>query len=397
MTDRPDPPTADHTDHRSSAPTDDRPTTDHRPPKPVGDREPHPEHRPTAPVETEPTAIRVGLPIALWSVSVVASAMSAEGQLGTADWAGMTGPARYGLPVILEGFMIVLLLLGYSQGRNRRSPYPLWTLAALVGAAMVYLNVDHGGKRLGTLLGLASAAAIVAWFIKLRLELTRYLVSIKHIPPARPKLGKLFTVAPRVATRAWIIAVRRQITTASEATDLAEAWQLYYRDLRRLGTPRDVAHRQAWREIYLRSGGRPAELPTTVQIDQIVAIRPTETADQPTDRPEPEPTTRPTADRTERRPAFGNRPRSTDRPATRADLRVVRPAGDGRATAGAAANAAALRALYPHGLPRNDQGAVIVRQIRDRTNWSHDRAANAVKAYEAGADLDETERAGVAA
>jgi hypothetical protein len=398
------------TDHATADPTDNRPpvaatgtghpTHDHGNPRPTGpadNTEATGNPRPTAPPDQEPTALRVGLPVALWVVSVVASWMSADGQLGTADWAGMEGPIRFGVPVILEGFMIVLLLLGYSQGRNRRSPYPLWALASLVGGSMVYLNLAHGGPKLGMLLGLASAAAIVAWFIKLRLELTRYLVNIGHMPPARPKLGKLFLVAPRVATRAWIIAVRRQVTTTAEATDLAEAWQLYYRDLRRLSQPRDISRRQAWREIYLRSGGRPAELPTTVQIDQIESIRSTtQTAEthQPTgDRPEPttRPPDHPTTAAADRRPPTAGRLRPTDRPASRTDLRVVRPAG--RSTGSAAANAAMLRELYPTGLPTNDQGAVVVRQIRDRMNWSYDRAVGAVKAYEARADLEEDERA----
>lgn len=120
------------------------------------------------------------------------------------------------------------------------------------------------------------------------------------------------------------------------------------------------------------TNGRPDREPTEWSVDQSTADHPTTVG-------------------TDRRPTASARTRPTDRPASRADLRVVRPAG--RSTGSAAVNAAMLRELYPTGLPTNDQGAVIVRQIRDRMNWSYDRAVGAVKAYEARADLEEDERA----
>lgn len=53
-------------------------------------------------------------------------------------------------------------------------------------------------------------------------------------------------------------------------------------------------------------------------------------------------------------------------------------------------NAATLRAAYPRGLPRHSEtGAVIVRRVRARMGWSNDKASPAVRAYLAGADLDD--------
>jgi hypothetical protein len=55
-------------------------------------------------------------------------------------------------------------------------------------------------------------------------------------------------------------------------------------------------------------------------------------------------------------------------------------------------NAAVLRRAYPKGLPRDPRtGRVVVRRVREGMRWSNDKASPAVRAYLAGADLDDEE------
>lgn len=346
---------------------------------PTGNSPTATEQAPPAPSTPEPRSLRAGLRIALWTVSIVGSLMAATGQLGFADWADVDGPARYGVPVMLEAFAVVLLLLGYQQGRRRRSPWPLWTLAGLVGGFAVYTNVAHAGHRAGLVYGTASVVALLGWFIKLRLDLTDYWLRIGHIPPARPKLGRLFTVAPRLAIRAWIIAVRRRITTTEQAVSLAEVFLAIVDDAKRAKISTALAKRTAWRKVAEMSGGLLVELPQTAEVEQItVTVRQPEPVTRPSlpvasstvdDEPvHAEPSTRPAA----------KRRTATRRPdADRADGPVRLVYADT-----VRANAAVLRERYGSDLPSG-------RTIRAEMQWSADRTRLAVDAHTAGVDLEE--------
>lgn len=342
-------------------------------------------------------ALKYGLNIALWSVSIVASWMAAVGQVGTSEWAGIEGPLRFGLPVITEAFAVTLLLLGYWQGKAQRSPLGLWTLAWAVGAYSGYLNFTHAGEREGTVYAMATFACVLAWTLKYRIKLTNYLTSIEAMAAPRPKLGKLFIAAPRVAIRAWLIAVRRGVTTTSRARDLAERWIRIYQDLRAAKQSRTIAKRGAWDDIYSLTGGVPDPMPTTINVDRVRAVETTPTAttglptaagaptdrpadltaDRPTDRPNPVPTNRSTD-----RPTVG-RLGAVDRPDRQP---TDRPARTGTQPT-AVDNAAILRSAFPDGLPTDVKGKVIGRRVRDVTKWSHGRAEAAIEAYLAGADL----------
>lgn len=332
--------------------------------------------------EKEPTALRVGLTVVLWVQSAVATLMAASGQLGFADWAEITGPQRYGVPVLLELFAVILMLLGYRQGRRKRSPYPLWLLASVVGAFSVYTNVVHAGHRAGLVYGAASAATLIAWLVKLRLDLTHFLEKIRHIPPARAKLGALWLVAPRIARRAKIVSVRRGIVSREEVVTLAEVWNAIYDDMRSATVKRGLAKRTAWRTVYQMSGGPVVELPRTAEIATVeMTTRPTvDPTAQPTGAPTAEPTDTDSSEPTERR----SRP---ERPADRKPTAKSSRSGGKPTDSGirlvwsptVCANAAALRARYGDRLP-------ALGTVRKQMDWSYDRAKPAVAAYHAGAD-----------
>jgi hypothetical protein len=249
---------------------------------------------------------------------------------------------------------------------------------------------------------------MIAWFVKLRLDLTHYLERVGHISPARPKLGRLVLVEPRLAWHGWRIAIRRRITTTDEVVELAELFVAIIDDARAANVGRRLAKRTAWRAVYEMSGGRVAALPHSAEVATVaLTVRSAPAVEQPAptvpvqsesvdgvhaDRPEPstgQPSapTGPSTDRaTTDRPSA---PESTTRPS-----RTVRRAPSAVRLVWSPAvreNAAALRARYGSALPSS------VRKVRDDMGWSADRAKPAVQAYIAGADQqsadDEEERA----
>lgn len=415
MTDRPTEPTADRqsTDRATASAAVGRPTTR------ATDRPTDARHAPSDPAasdrrpvdETEPWPLRVGLTGALWTLSTVGSLMAANGQLGFATWAGVHGLARYGVPIILDVFSVVLLLLGYRQGRRRRSPWPLWLLGMGVAGFSIYTNVVHAGDRAGLVYGAASAASLIAWLVKLWVDLKHYLERIGHIPPGRPKFGKLALVAPRVALHCWTITVRRRVVDGDLAVTCAETWIVVrddtYAKLRELGMKwgpaRRLAVRTAWRQVFEMTGGPTIAIPraatvetvtvTMATADQSATPRPTDhtsTVAAPTVDPvSTAPTDRARTDRpaTDRRPtAATRRPRATAGPAQTTGDRSIDP-DTGRPWPGAVlANARLLREThYPDGLPHHYSYG----QVRSDTGWSFDRAKAAVNAYRVGADIDE--------
>lgn len=397
MTDRPIEP------HR---PTDGRPAVD-ADPEPTVDSSTAPTDNRSAVDDQEPWALKVGLTGALWILSTVASLMTSVGQVGFARWAGLTGLVVFGVPVILDMFDVVLLLLGYRQGRRKRSPYPLWILAAIVAGFGFYTNVVHAGHRAGLVFGAASAVTFISWLVKLRIDLTKYLVLIKHIPPGRPKFGKLALVAPRVALHAWTVTVRRRVTDGDTAVECAETWIVVHDDtlvaLRTSGKRRRIsrrlAKRTAWRTVFAMTGGPSIAMPRSAVVetvgvtigstdDQSAAVHSTTeptaveaTEPRPIDREAPTIDRRPVADRAPRRPTIPRRP-------------IERPTADH--SAAAIANARLLREHYhPNGLPANYSYG----QVRGDTGWSFERTKAAVDAYRDGADLgdkaEEPDRAGI--
>lgn len=358
-----------------SAPSSNRPPSGPDGPSTPDASNRHPVHRTEV---REPSALRYGLPSALWTMSTVASLMAGVGQFDFAGSVHINGIVRIGVPLILEPFAVVLMLLGYRQGRRKRSPYPLWLLAAGVGGFAFYTNVVFAHAA-GLVFGAATAAAMIAWFVKLRIDLTHYLEAIGHIPPGRPKLGKLALVAPRVALHAWTVAVRRRVLTTDDAVTNAEVWIMVcddtYAALREKKTSRRtakrLAKRTAWLTVYERTGGPSVHAPRTASVETVnVTVRP----------PEQPPTVRLDVPSTVRadesvKPSTPRPPRPSapkDRPHSGLHM-VWSPT--------VRENAAALRKRYPDGLPPS------VRIVRTEMGWSNDKAAPAVRAYNAGADL----------
>lgn len=420
MTDRPLEPTADRStgdrptataavDRRPDTADTDRPTDVDRPTAlPTGDRPTgDPTDRTDRPVdEPEPLALKWGLTGALWIESTVGSVMAGTGQLGFAAWAGITGPAAYGVPIILDVFDVILLLIGYRQGRRRRSPWPWWAGAAIVGGFSVYTNVVHAGHRAGLIYGAASAVSLISWGVKLWVDLQHYLVRIGHIPPGRPKFGKLLLVAPRVAVRAWAVTVRRRITSGDLAVECAETWMVVYQDtraaLRRAGKSRTAARRLAKRtalqQLFAMTHGRAFVVPAAAEVQTVaIAMRSTDdraepVTDRPTDAPTDRPalagqsaTDRPTGVDVDRSPTVAptaDRPTvaPTDRPALAASTGRRSAGRADRAAAALAENIALLRKQYPGGLPAD----YTYGQVRGDTGWSFERTKPAVDGYRAG-------------
>lgn len=306
----------------------------------------------------EPFSVRVTLPLALSVISTIASIMAANGQLALADRAHITGPMRYSVPVIFDLFAVVLVLLGYRQGRRMRSPYPLWALGAAVGWFSAYLNLlDQQYLMAGIIFASASIASILSWFVKYRLDLTAYLVKMGRVPPQRPRFGRLVLVSPRLTFHAWRVSHRRRIVDVDTAVRLAETWMVIYDDMIASKHLRKIAVRTAWRAI----DPSPPILPSEVDVSRVRATS------RPTDRPPVERSV------STQQPARPRKP-TTDRP-----RRPNRPTQHSRS---AIDNAVEVRRYYGAGRPRN------ARQLRVDLGWSHDRARSAYAAYVAGADLE---------
>jgi hypothetical protein len=190
--------------------------------------------------------LRTGLSVTVWALAGIATVLAASGQVEFARWAGITDLRAYAVPAVLELVAVAFLLIGYRRARRGDSPAALWLLAAVVGAFAVYTNVAHSGERAGLVFGGASALALILWFVKLRDDYRQYQRHTGQATRPRPKLGALWLVAPRLATRAWVVAARRRISTVDEAVGYAEVWRAVYEDARTADVRRRLARRTAW-------------------------------------------------------------------------------------------------------------------------------------------------------
>ena len=166
--------------------------------------------------------LRTGLSLSVWSLAAVATVLAATGQVEFARWAGITDLRAYAVPAVLELVAVAFLLIGYRRARRGDSASMLWLLAAVVGSFAVYTNVAHTGGRSGLVFGAASAITLLLWFVKLRDDYRQFQRHTGQATRPRPKLGALWLVAPRLSTRAWVVATRRRISTVDEAVGYAE-------------------------------------------------------------------------------------------------------------------------------------------------------------------------------
>ena len=235
-----------------------------------------------APGATEGWLLRVGLSGSVWALAGITTVLAASGQVEFARWAGITDLRAYAVPAVLELVAVAFLLIGYRRARRGDSPAALWLLAAVVGAFAVYTNVAHSGERAGLVFGAASALALILWFVKLRDDYRQFQRHTGQATRPRPKLGAaLWLVAPRLATRAWVIAARRRISTVDESVGYAEVWRAVYEDARTAGVRRRLARRTAWRSVAEVAGGMWAELPRTAEVAAVSVVRRAQQSDGP--------------------------------------------------------------------------------------------------------------------
>ena len=232
-----------------------------------------PSHEPVTGTPRAPRAeareswlLRTGLSVTVWTLAGVATVLAATGQVEFARWAGITDVRAYAVPAVLELVAVAFLLIGYRRARRGDSASTLWLLAAVVGGFAVYTNVVHAGGRSGLVFGAASAITLILWFVKLRDDYRQFQRQMGQATRPRPKLGALWLVAPRLSTRAWVIATRRRISTVDEAVGYAEVWRAVYEDTRSARIGRRLARRTAWRSVAEVAGGTWAELPRTAEI-----------------------------------------------------------------------------------------------------------------------------------
>src|SRR5258705_1825531 len=199
--------------------------------------------------------LRSGLSLTVWSLAAVASVLAASGQVEFAHWAGITDVRAFAVPAVLELVAVAFLLTGYRRARRGDSATGLWLLAAAVGGFAVYTNVAHSGGRSGLVFGAASAITLVLWFVKLRDDYRQFLRSAGQATRPRPKLGPLWLVAPRLSTRAWVVATRRRVSTVDEAVGYAEVWRAGDEEGRTAPVPRRLARRTAWGSVAEVGGG----------------------------------------------------------------------------------------------------------------------------------------------
>jgi hypothetical protein len=209
----------------------------------------------------------------VWTLAGVATVLAATGQVEFARWAGITDLRAYAVPAVLELVAIAFLLIGYRRARRGDSASALWLLAAAVGAFAVYTNVVHSGGRSGLVFGAASAITMVLWFVKLRDDYRHFQRHTGQATRPRPKLGALWLVAPRLSTRAWVVATRRRISTVDEAVGYAEVWRAVYEDARTAKVGRRLSRRTAWRSVAEVAGGVWAELPRTAEIAAVQVLQ----------------------------------------------------------------------------------------------------------------------------
>jgi hypothetical protein len=200
-----------------------------------------------------------------------------------AHWAGITDVRAYAVPAVLELVAVAFLLIGYRRARRGDSPSALWLLATAVGGFAIYTNVVHTGGRSGLVFGAASAVTLLLWFVKLRDDYRHFQRETGRATRPRPKLGALWLVAPRLSTRAWVLAARRRISTVDEAVGYAEVWRAVYEDARTANVRRRLSRRTAWRSVAEAAGTVWAELPRTAEVAAVKLI----TRPSPRDRPGP--------------------------------------------------------------------------------------------------------------
>src|SRR5262245_26302853 len=221
---------------------------------------------PRVDANNESWLLRTGLSLSVWTLAGVATVLAATGQVEFAKWAGITDVRAYAVPAVLELVAVAFLLIGYRRARRGDSASTLWLLAAAVGGFAVYTNVVHSGGRSGLVFGAASAITMLLWFVKLRDDYRHFQRHTGQATRPRPKLGALWLVAPRLSTRAWVVATRRRISTVDEAVGYAEVWRAVFEDARAARVSHRLARRTAWRSVAEVAGGAWAELPQSAEV-----------------------------------------------------------------------------------------------------------------------------------
>lgn len=231
------------------------------------------------------------------ALSIITTVVAATGQYGLARWAGIHDPRSLVIPAGFEFTAVAFILMGYLRARAGHSPWPLWSLAIVVGVVSFYTNVVHAGPRAGMIFGFMSLVSLLLWFIKLGQDYRRYLKEND-----RTGLGKLWIFFPRIALRAVLIKQRlRRVEKTSELLAFADLWIAVYDDAKGEQMPdakpdkkgrvpvltRKMRARTAWRLVMVSANHAVADLPTSAEVQRINVIgRPLPAA------PEPEPPVR---------------------------------------------------------------------------------------------------------
>lgn len=244
-----------------------------------------------APEYVIPRPILAARAVVIWSLTAVGTYMAAQGQVGTAEWAGLHGDSRYLVPAGLELLSVGFLLIGYVRGCKNESPWPLWFVALLIGTAAAVLNVIHAGPRLGAIYGAFSVGTLILWFADFWISWRNVQKITGKRPEKRPGFSlTLWVFEPRQTHRAWRVTMRQpQVKTTSRAQELATVWLKIVDDLRAqpatkstsssgkdISTKwrarrnaRRLAIRAAWDYVGDLAGAPKVVLPDRIQIEVV--------------------------------------------------------------------------------------------------------------------------------
>jgi hypothetical protein len=173
----------------------------------------------------------VAVAVALIGVEVIIAAESFAGLVAFARLIGIHGPAAYGVPVTLDGVGLVSALMALrSELAGESSAMPRAALYVFTGSAAV-ANWWQGRHADGTPaalyyggLSLAVACLFALVLRQLRAEDRRRAALVADRLPKFS--GPLWARYPRLAWRAWSLAVLRGYRTPREAVNAALAAEL---------------------------------------------------------------------------------------------------------------------------------------------------------------------------
>jgi hypothetical protein len=173
----------------------------------------------------------VALAVTLIGVEAVIAAESFGGLVGFALLIGIRGAAAYGVPVTLDGVGLVAALMALrAELAGESSAMPRVALFAFTGASAV-ANWWHGAHAEGTPAALYYGGMSLAVTIMFALVLRQLRAEDRRraalVAERLPKFsGPLWLRYPRLAWRAWSLAVLHGHRTPREAVDAALAEQL---------------------------------------------------------------------------------------------------------------------------------------------------------------------------